>query len=420
MKRFTFLLAFVLLSLSLVWAEDSPVTINFWHAMRGQRGTLLEGVVRRFEAQNPSIKVQLRSVTDQQGGRFGNDYSALYRNLLESLAAGQPPDVAQVYENWSSQLQEVKALENLASPELDATLADMPASLKRGLVGTDGKVYSVPFNKSVWVLYANGALLERCKISPPQTWADLKKCATQVSEQTSLPGLVFRPSVDLLALRALADQGPMLDAQGRPAFDAPAGVAALDYWVSFVHKERSALASPQALDIFMAGNAGFFLDTSSKLGALESRPNIKVRALPMPMGKERVSLVAGTNLAVFSGKDAAHRAASVKLLEYLTSPSVQLTWSQGSGYVPVRQQAVKQASYQDFLKQKPNHAVALEQLKTAQSLPEVAGWETVRGLLDDALLAAISAKGVSRDDLAATLKQVAQQSEQFLSQFRKP
>ncbi len=126
-----------------VLAEEAnePKRIEFWHAMRGERGVLLEKLTRRFESQNPDIRVTLKAVLDPSP-RLANDYAALYRSLLESLANRRPPDVAQLYENWSTQLQEVKALEPLQG-ELAETIADLQPSLKAGLVAKDGSIFSI-------------------------------------------------------------------------------------------------------------------------------------------------------------------------------------------------------------------------------------------------------------------------------------
>src|SRR5690606_7540514 len=77
-------------------AVAEPVEIEFWHAMRGQRTQVIERLAERFHQANPDVTVRPRLVIDS-GARLGNDYSALYRTLLEAIARGNPPTVAQVY-----------------------------------------------------------------------------------------------------------------------------------------------------------------------------------------------------------------------------------------------------------------------------------------------------------------------------------
>jgi multiple sugar transport system substrate-binding protein len=389
---------------------NEPKRIEFWHAMRGERGVLLEKLTRRFESQNPDIRVTLKAVLDPSP-RLANDYAALYRSLLESLANRRPPDVAQLYENWSTQLQEVKALEPLQG-ELAETIADLQPSLKAGLVAKDGSIFSIPFNKSVWVLYANHDLLERCQLKAPQTWTELQAASRVISEKTSLPGLVFRPGVDLFSLKYLSEGGELLGSNGKSQFSSPLGVQSLSYWSDFVHKNRSAFASMQAMDVFGQGSAGFLLETTSKLGRLEHDAKIKLDVLRVPAGKRQTSLVAGTNLGVFAQNSAAEKMASARLIRFLTSPEVQAEWSQGSGYVPVRVATTTQPAYAAFLKANPHYQVGLSELAQASKLPEVSGWESVRGVLDDAILGTLA-----REVLAEpALRRAAEATEQLLNQ----
>ncbi len=394
--------------------SNEPKQIEFWHAMRGERGALLERLARRFESQNPDVRVRLKAVLDPSP-RLANDYAALYRSLLESVANRRPPDVAQVYENWSTQLQEVKALEPLQA-ELAETVADLQPSLKNGLVAKDGNVYSIPFNKSIWVLYANHDLLERCQLKAPQSWTELQSASRAISEKTSLPGLVFRPGVDLFSLKYLSEGGHLLDAQGQAQFSSVLGIEALSYWFDFVHKNRSAFASIQALDVFRQGSAGFLLETTSKLARLEHDAQIKLDVLPVPAGLRQTSLVAGTNLAVFAQNTAVEKMAAARLIRFLTSPEVQAEWSQGSGYVPVRVASTRQPAFAAFLKANPHYQVGLTALAQASTLPEVSGWESVRSVMDDAILATL-AKEVQA---GPALKQAAVLADQLLSQGKKP
>jgi multiple sugar transport system substrate-binding protein len=76
----------------------------------------------------------------------------------------------------------------------------------------------------------------------------------------------------------------------------------------------------------------------------------------------------------------------------LTSPEVTQTWSRSSGYVPVRLSALKSEAYQEFLKAHPAMQGALAGLDSAVSQPRVTGWESIRGLLDDAMFEAMSQK----------------------------
>ncbi len=101
--------AFVIVCGATVSRADGPVEITFWHAMSRSRGKVLNQLVDEFNKANPNIVV--KSVCIQsQNKEYGNDYNALYSKILENIAKNTPPDVAQVYENWTTQYVGIDAL----------------------------------------------------------------------------------------------------------------------------------------------------------------------------------------------------------------------------------------------------------------------------------------------------------------------
>ncbi|CAN0324607.1 unnamed protein product, partial [Phaeothamnion confervicola] len=376
-----FLVSILAVTAAPVWAAP-PVTIRFFHAMRGQRGVQLERITKKYEELHPGVHVEIKAVLDANQ-RTGNDYSALYRGVLESLAQKNPPEVSQLYENWVSQLLEVSALQPL-DKDLNGLIQDLSPAFKALSRSADGKYYSVPFNKSVWVLYYNKDMFAKAGVQPPKTWEELRQVSTAIAKATGKPGLVFRPGVDVFSLRFLADGGTYLDPQGKPTFNTAGAASALGYWVDMVHQDRSCLPTLKSLEVFAQGNAGMLLDTTSKLGRLESEASLNLGAAPLPAGTRSAPLLAGTNLGVFRVKDPVRQKAALDFAAYLTSPEVQVGWCEDSGYLPVRKAALTSADYQKFLSQHPNHGVGVQALPHLVSQPEVAGWESVRGLLDDA------------------------------------
>jgi multiple sugar transport system substrate-binding protein len=115
------------------------VTISFWHAMSGALGDALSYLVQKFQTENPGIVVDLV----YQGG-----YSALQQKLIAAVAAGQPPTIAQQYENWTTQWLDALVDLDLFLPKeiLDDILPQFDEVF-------DGRVVSVPFNKSILVFY---------------------------------------------------------------------------------------------------------------------------------------------------------------------------------------------------------------------------------------------------------------------------
>ena len=58
----------------------------------------------------------------------------------------------------------------------------------------------------------------------------------------------------------------------------------------------------------------------------------------------------------------ARRAAARELIQYLTSPEIQVSFAMGTGYVPSNALAAESAQWQDFVREHPLYDVALRQI----------------------------------------------------------
>src|SRR5215467_66054 len=126
-------------------ALDHHVTVNFWHAMAGgsQKPTL-EQITNAFNSSQSNVTVQLQVYPD---------YGTLLQKTLAALAAGNPPDMAQCYENWAAKFNQSKALADISPFFIDKTgttesdLTDVwPSMLNDAKLR--GTFYMFPFNKS--------------------------------------------------------------------------------------------------------------------------------------------------------------------------------------------------------------------------------------------------------------------------------
>jgi multiple sugar transport system substrate-binding protein len=396
--RFALLLCLIFCSLyGPAAAQTPPRVVHMWHAMRGARAAVLERLTQKFEASHPGIHIELKAVLDTTN-HMGNDYAALYRGLLEALAQHKQPEVAQFFENWVAQLEEVHALVPLDNV-MGTLRDDLIPVFQRSVQSPDGKMYSVPFNKTLWVLYINKTLFDKFGLKPPQTWDELRATSLTIQQKSGLPGLVFQPGVDAFGDYLLSQGGQFIDTQGKPDFGGPIGQASLDFWSALTLTDHSAFPTIKALPIFAAGNAGMLIDTTSKLPLLDTQTSLHYATAPMPLGKKRVSQLAGTNLGIFQATDPGLRQAAVDYIQYMTSPAASIEFAEASGYLPVRRSSLSNPGFKAFLAAHPNYAVGVEGLDYAVVQPRVAGWESIRGLIDDAFFASLSRQSTAREAL---------------------
>jgi multiple sugar transport system substrate-binding protein len=403
------LLALATLTLAaLVWPRPAtagpPVQIEFWHAMSRKRGEVLDRLVARFNAQNPDIVVKARFV-GAANPRLGNDYNALYRAILENLARGNPPDISQVYENWTTQLIEIRAIVPMESffsgPHgmTEAQIADFVPVFREANEFEGKKIWTLPFNKSIYVLYYNRRIFRELGLRPPQNWSEFRGAAQVIAQKKGIPGLVFLPGVDIFGHYLYAYGGNFVQTN-RASFGGALGVRDMQYWVELVHTDRSALPTFDAEDLFAQGKAGMYIETTSKLGRLQNAEGLDLGVALLPRGDTRAYQFAGTNLAIFAHSSRERQLAAWRLARFLTSPEVTTEWAMATGYLPVRLSAIRSQTYQDYIRRNPNYAVGIRALDHAVVQPRVAAWESIRGIVDDAMFEVISRKSTPQDALA--------------------
>ena len=378
-------------------APTSPQVVHVWHAMRGARAAAIEKLSRQFEQTHPEVKIELKAVLDVSQ-RSGNDYAALYRAMLESLAVGKEPEVAQFFENWVTQLEGISALAPLDSA-VSGLKSDLLPVFQESVSSPDGKIYSVPFNKTVWVLYVNKGIFAKLGLQPPKTWVELRQVSLQIQQKTGLPGLVFQPGVDAFGDYLLSQGGQFLDAAGKPDFGGAIGQESLNYWSSLTVDDHSALPTIKAMPIFAAGNAGMLLETTSKLAQLESQPNLQITVVAVPAGRKQVCQLAGTNLGIFQASNPAVRQAALDYIRFMTTSESGIELAEQSGYLPVRKSSLSDPGFKAYLAGHPNYAVGVQALENAVIQPRVAGWESIRGLLDDAFFSSLSRQSTAKEAL---------------------
>jgi len=360
------------------WAE--PTRITFWHAFSGEREVKLKSLIQGFEKENPAIRVELRGFTDPRG--VGNDYAELYRNLLRALDERKAPVVSLMYENWVTQVADLKLLVAL-DEQMGNTWRDMPDIFLRASTHRNGKRYSVPFNKSLWTLYANRKML--LGKEPPQNWTELRQRCDALSAQYP-GGVLGAPSpFELFSVHFVSQGGQFFNPQGLPAFAGPVGISSAGYLKSMVSPQPMCVFGSQAVQQFVQGKLPYLIDTSAKLSRFESGLGDDLQVLPLPRGAgDRIQLT-GTQLSLFAQSSPLERRCGLRLMRYLTAPEQTRQWAIATGYLPVRTSVYSDPVYIDYLQARPGRTVISGGLSRAQVQPRMVGWEATRIIINDAL-----------------------------------
>lgn len=386
------------------YARDGVVEVTFWHAMGGPLGDVLEDtLIAEFNATHPGIEVVPVAM--------GN-YRALSQKIMASVMAGDPPSVAQAYETWTAQLvgggavvplDSLMALDSLFMVRIWPDV--FPVFREDNTFGD--RVYSMPFNKSVPLLYYNADLFDSLGLSPAATWEDHRALLRALSFDSNGDGdlldgedrwgTAFTPSVWTFECLLAQNGGSLLDPDGRGvAFDGPQGVEALGFLTAQLFEDRTAylasgfdhqreFAEGRVAMIEASVTSLAFLEQGMERRTASGEPTFRIGVAPLPGNVRRAVFIAGTNAVVFRSSDPREVQASWEFLKWFMEPRQQARWFAGSGYLPVVRSALAEPEALARLEAHPGLDSVVAQLEYATFEPQTTAWYEGREFLSEAV-----------------------------------
>jgi len=401
----------VLLALTLTFglqAQDK-VVVTFWHAMSGGLGDTVDALVAQFNEQNPDVEVQ---------AVFQGRYGDLFQKELASVAAGEPPTIAQMFENWTPQFLQPALDESALAPIgtlIDtAVFDDMPQIFVKAntyTVGGAPVITTVPFNKSATVLYYNKDVVS----NPPQTWDALLQVASSLNKDTDgdgqddVFGFGMRPGssgISEIYLTFVRMAGGSIISPDCKSVDlnSDAAVTALTFLKNLASQS---LVTGDFLDGVFADNKIFmYYDSSAGIGFATRAVGDKFNwstsgGLSGPVSTS--SVIQGTNLGIFKmGHSQAEIDAAARFIQFLIDVPQTVFWAEQTGYLPVRKSAIDSSGFQEFLGNNDSYRAPTQSLANAFVTPGLAEWGDVRLTIADAVQAVL----IGDANIADTLKQL--------------
>ncbi|MFN2378360.1 MAG: sugar ABC transporter substrate-binding protein [Candidatus Binatia bacterium] len=327
-------------------ADDAVV---FW-AM-GAEAEAAEAVLAGFREQNPGIPVRVQKVP----------WSAAHEKLLTAYVGGSMPDVFQLGNTWVPELATLGALEPLddrVAGSRDVQREDFfPGVLEANVV--DGRLVALPWYVDTRLLFYRRDLLERVGVAAaPRSWEEWRAAMRKVRDSAASspsegggPYGAFLPISEwqtpvILALQLGA--GLLRDDDSFGNFRSPEVRRALEFYVDLFADDLAPRAfEAQVSNVyreFAAGYFAFFVTGPWNLVEMGRRlpaPLADVwttAPMPSPTGAgPGVSIAGGASLAVSSASP--RKDAAWKLVEYLSTPPVQVRFREASGDLPSRRSA---------------------------------------------------------------------------------
>ncbi len=409
--------------------DTDATVIQFWHAMGGDKGLLIDDLVSEFEAQTDGIRIEARSK---------GSYRGTFDSTLAAVDRGSPPAIAQLYEigtkgaldsNAFTPVEDILPRGKLSPRELLDPVVEYYRS--------GGKLYSMPFNSSTPVLYYNRELFEQAGLrtnSPPTTFADIRSAAEQLVDTGVQFGITFANYSWFVEQWFAQQNQPLVNERnghdGTPTkayFDSEAG-RTLYNWITDMkadglYHDPGVEARGKARGRFHAGDAAMLIDSSSSLTATVDGADFDVGTGDFPApGRGQGLVVGGGSLWVTNNVTREQQRAAAEFLAWLAQPEQQARWHRETGYMPVNLEAVTKLEDEGWFRENPGHRTAIDQLRGTTSSPATNGarmgpFNTVRTLVAEAGVDLIPEFGVE-EGLSRLNEQVEFQLERYATEHR--
>lgn len=353
--------------------------ITFWHAMSGELGKAIDHLTAEFNAQNPDIVVE---------SIYQGRYSDLNTKLVASLSAKTTPTIAQVYENWTdaffrnSVLAPLEDYMNLSDEEYNNYI-----EVFRGMNTWADKLYTIPYNKSNWILHYNTELVP----NPPKTVEEFLQISRDVTAATNgeTKGFGIRPTLELFHAFLYLNGGDFIDADLNVTFNSPEGIAALELMIGMLDDESALLIDGYENEAFGDRMIAMYIGSSAGMPHVEKSVGDKFSfsTAPLPTGARAGAPFMGTNIALFNAASEEQKAAAGEFVKFITNTENTVYFAIKTGYLPVTYSGLNSAEYQQFLADNPHKAAVanLEAFGHGYWQPKVAAWEEARSAIGQAV-----------------------------------
>lgn len=346
------------------WSQVEPAKeITWWSNHPGASQEVEQQLIDDFKAES-GISVKLVTA--------GADYDEVAQRFQAASQTDDLPDLVIASDVWwfryhlNDQIMPVDDVMEF----LDADAADFQPALYSDYE-YEGQHWAVPYARSTPLFYYNKDLWEAAGLPDrgPETWAELEEwdasLKKEVPEKGSTFGLSTGPSWGAWWFENMIwGQGGAYSDGFELTLDTPEAIAGGQFVHDLFHKSGVAtLSADDAMADFSSGLiASTIGSTGSLKGALDAA-KFEVGTAYLPDGPQGGGTpTGGTGLAIPSSKTPEEQLAAAMFLEFLTNTENTATFSQATGYMPVRTSAVESDTMKATYEETPQFRTAVDQL----------------------------------------------------------
>jgi multiple sugar transport system substrate-binding protein len=359
----------------------AATTVTVWHGYTDAEAAALKTLDTQWNAAHPKATVNLV---------FNGGNDGALQKTIAGFTAGTFPDVAYEYGSSAAGLSRQPKLVDLTDKVKapDVNWNDFFPG-ERQAATVKGKVVGIPALVDNLALVYNKALFAKAGIPVPDanwTWADFRAAAAKLTSSANRQygwAYVNDGSEDTvwryLAMLWQAG-GDLLNADNTaPAFDSPAGLAALDQLKQMAVTDKSVYldgGNQNYLNLFNSGKVAMLWTGPWDLSSINSDVQYGVTVLPGYQGDHET--ISGPDLYLLFDHSSARTDAAWQFVSWLTSAPVHLQFAIATGDLPLRQSETQLPDYAKYQAKYPGTAVFVQNLQNVKhARPNIAAYAQI-------------------------------------------
>ncbi len=383
---------------------ETELTMYYPIAVGGALTNVVDGIVDKFEAANPDIKVN---------AIYSGNYDDTRVRALSAISSGEPAQLAVMFSIDAYDLIEqdlIVPFDDVATSDADKAWMNgfYPALMANGQI--EGKTWGIPFQRSTIVAYYNKDMFKAAGLdpeAPPKTWDELISMGKALTKDGTSGLMIPSTGYPYWMFQALAIQNgkELMSGDGKTTyFDDPEVVKALEFWKSLSVEHgimpKGTVEWGTLRQAFLEGKTAMMWHSTGNLTAVKNDAKFDFGVATLPANVRPGSPTGGGNFYLFKKTTAEEKAAAMKLIQFMTSSEQAAEWSIATGYMGVSPAAYETEALKNYTAGFAPALVARDQLDNA--VAEFSTFETarVRDGLNNAIQSALTEAKSPADALA--------------------
>lgn len=434
MKRWSLLISIMLLLFSILSgctsketaknnpSDEKPLELTWYFpvAVGGPITKMIEKMAEDFNKEHPDIVVK---------PIYTGTYEETMTKVQTNIQGNDPPDLAVLLSTDLYTLMDMDAIipldEWIKKDKAEEMIKDFyPAFMENSI--TNGKTWSIPFQRSTIVLYYNKDAFKESGLDPekpPKDWGELTKYAKKLTKLGAQWGVEIPTSgfpYWMFQAFALQNGKNVMNDDGTEVyFDTKENVEAVQFWVDLAKKHKvmpeGVVDWATAPSDFIEGKTAMLYHTTGNLTNIKENATFDFGVAFMPGNKQFGSPTGGGNFYMFKGMSEEKQAAAWKFIRWATEPVRAAQWSIDTGYVATRKSAYETDIMKKYIASFPQAIVARDQLKHASAELSTHNNGKIYKVIDDHLQGAVTGEETPKE----ALKKAQQKAEEILAPFYK-